>query len=49
MCHDIQIPHSENDNTIRLVSVTVSKLPEPKVTMNIKDKQRGVIEFPLLE
>lgn len=30
MCHDVQIPRSENDNPIRLVSVTVSKLTEPK-------------------
>jgi hypothetical protein len=30
MCHDIQTPHSEDDNLTRRVSVTVSKLPEPK-------------------
>jgi hypothetical protein len=30
MCHDVQIPHSEDDNPKRRVSVTVSKLPEPK-------------------
>jgi hypothetical protein len=49
MCYEVQIPHSEDDDRIKRVSVTVSKVPAPKVTMDLKDKQRAVIEFPLLE
>jgi hypothetical protein len=47
MCHDTQIPDSEDDHPARRVFVTVSKLPERKVTMDVKDKQRAAIEFLL--
>jgi hypothetical protein len=30
MCHDVQISHSEDDNSVRRVSVIISKVPELK-------------------
>jgi hypothetical protein len=49
MCYDVEIPHSEDDNPARRASMTVSKLPEPKVIKEVKDKQQAVIELLLLE
>jgi hypothetical protein len=49
MCYDVQIPHSEENNPTMRVSVTVSKRTEPKVAMDINDKQRAIIEFLPLE
>jgi hypothetical protein len=49
MCHDVQIPYSEDDNPAWQVSVTVFRLPEPKIAMGLNEKQRAVVEFLLLE
>jgi transposase len=49
MCHGVQIPHSEDHNPAKWVCVIVSKLPEPKVTMDVKNKQRAIVKFLLLE
>jgi hypothetical protein len=49
MDHSVQIPHSKDDNPTRWISVTVSRLREPNVTMDVKEKQRTIIEFRPLE
>jgi hypothetical protein len=46
---DIHTSECEEDDPARRVFMTVSTLLEPKVIMDIKDKEEPVIEFLLSE